>query len=82
MKISQAEARRLRKRVRQLKDERREMFKRWGEDWPGTHICQLQLTKEGYHHAAIATARRLDRAVVVTVDTNGLAQFYATKDSA
>jgi hypothetical protein len=65
MKISQREARRLRKRVEQLEAEQIRLRSRWASDWgPGwVNIESLTLTPESF--AKVRTARLLDHAVVI-----------------
>jgi RNA polymerase-binding transcription factor DksA len=68
--ISQAEARRLRRRVRQLEDHLSQLGKTWGTDYPGTCIgCEPEITPERY--SAVETATRLGFAVVCRAGSNG-----------
>jgi hypothetical protein len=79
MKISQAEARRLKRRVEELEHARDAAFARWGRDYPGgTHIATL--TVPDVAAAKIATARLLDHAVMARQDGNTV-YFYALPQS-
>lgn len=76
MKISQREARRLRKRVAELEREATATWNEWRpEYWPGTRIATEPNATE-HARAAIETARRLKHRVIATVDGIGIA-FYA-----
>ncbi len=77
MKISQREARKLRKRVAEL--ERQEDVRRshWVNDYPeGIHIAGLALGVTHETFVAIKTARRL-RHAVVAIERNGDVMFFA-----
>ncbi len=73
--ISQREAKRLQKRVRELEaqEERRRCV--WSSDWPGG-VNIATLDPSGDLKARIEVARKLFHAVVVTQD-GGLLRFYA-----
>ena len=75
--ISQREAHWLRKRVKQLEDERLAMVKRWGGGFPGTPIGAT-INGTEYVRACIKTAQQLKRPVVVRVEGECL-EFYAVK---
>lgn len=78
MKISQREARALRKRVDELEQREQARFARWSKDYVGgTNICSLDVGQHGLIHTAIKTARLLQHAVVVTTDDAGRVYFYA-----
>ena len=64
-KISQREARSLRKRVAELESERKEMRGRWASEWSPkwTTIGSLTLTTEAF--ATVKTARLLNHAVII-----------------
>lgn len=76
MKISQREARALKRRVLQLEqiEERRRAV--WSREYPGgTHIAS-EPNSNHYARAAIATARKLGHAVVAIERDTEIA-FYA-----
>ena len=76
MKISQREARRLKKRVRVLEGILQGQRARWSGDWPGgVEIASFQDTGE-LVSAEIRTARALHHAVVATVDGNNGVRLY------
>lgn len=77
-KISQVEARRLRREVEQLKRERDEQRRRWCRSYPGgTNIAQLTYASgKEFIPAVVENSIRLQHAVVVTVD-GGTLSFYA-----
>ena len=77
-KISQVEARRLKRRVEQLEfaeSERRRVYTR---NYPGgTNIAQMKhASRDDFLPAVIAVSRKLGHAVVCTVD-DGLVLYYA-----
>lgn len=78
MKISQREARRLRKRVDELERQRTAERQTWGSGYPGIHLGSLSLEKDWFW-GACKTARRLGRVLVVTVDDQGKYDIYAAK---
>lgn len=79
-KISQVEARQLRRRVEELETQRDRLFARWTRDYPGgTHIATL--TVPDVTVATIGTARKLDHAVICSQDGNAL-YFYALPQAA
>lgn len=78
MKISQAEARRLRKRVKELEEQRSVERRSWSTDFPGMSIGTLKLEKDWFW-GACKMARRLGRVLVVTVAEDGTFSFYAAK---
>lgn len=76
MTISQAEARRLKRRVRELEQTQRNQRNVWSKDYPGgTHILTMTVTSD-YVKGAIKTAQRLSHTVVVKC-FNGELLFYA-----
>lgn len=76
MKISQREARRLKKRVDELEDLENKRRSRWHLDYPGgVNLVNIAVTAEV--HAALKTARKLAHAVVVTTNGENTVQFYA-----
>jgi hypothetical protein len=67
MKISQREARRLRKRVTELEAAETKRRRTWSQEWPGgVQIAATSPTESVL--TAIRTARKLGHAVVATVD--------------
>lgn len=77
MRISQREARRLRKRVEELELADSKRRNAWISDWPGG----VYLTGVAIHSdvlAQVKTARKLGHAVVV-VNAGDALQFYACK---
>lgn len=79
-KISQCEARRLRKRVQELESVEESRLYSWSQTWPnGTHIGQTAITSSDDYKliGAIEAARKLKHAVVVTVKDFGTLNFHA-----
>ena len=78
MKISQTEARRLKRRVEQLEAADRARRQTWSRDYPGgVNIASTTYpSSQEFVPAVIATSRKLGHAVVATVDGNRVA-FYA-----
>lgn len=77
MKISQREARRLRKRVAELEEADRVRRSAWHSDWPGgVHLTGFVAHSDIV--AQVKTARKLGHAVVVT-NTGDNLQLYACK---
>lgn len=66
MKISQREARRLRKRVYELERILDAQKSQWSSEWPSS-TCIGGINVDPATHASIKTARLLKHAVVVTV---------------
>jgi hypothetical protein len=77
-KISQREARDLRKRVRELEDQRAAERSYWRNDSPGVHLGTITLDKDWFW-GACRTAQRLGRVLVVKTKENGTHEFYAVK---
>lgn len=76
MKISQREARRMKKRLvelEQMEDRRRQS---WRSDYPGG-VNLVNIVAQSDVHAMIRTARKLGHAVVVTHNGTSELQFYA-----
>ena len=79
-KISQREARRLRKRVAELERMESQRGNAWCSDWPmGSNIGSMKVDPLNYLRGAIHTARLLKHAVVASVDDNGKISFHAMK---
>lgn len=73
--ISQNEARRLRKRVRELETERRMAHNSWVQEYPGgMHLGSI---KGDWLAGHVQLARRLRHAVVATANDSQSIHFYA-----
>lgn len=76
MKISQREARRLKKRVLELESREESRRSRWAASYPGgTNFHQFKVDKESA--AAIRVASVLQHAVVARIDGSDNLLFYA-----
>lgn len=77
-KISQVEARRLRKRVQQLESMERERRMRYARDYPGgvNIATSTYSSAEDFLPAVVNNSRQLGHAVVVVADGRVL-RFYA-----
>lgn len=75
--ISQAEARRLKKSVRELVTDRSNLIQRYGNSYPGTVLCGTGALPLD-HMASISTAQKLGFAVFAKIDGERL-YFYAVK---
>lgn len=77
MKISQAEARRLRRRVAELEKAENDRRNRWSLDYPeGAHLGSVRRDSD-WLTGRIDAARMLGHAVVVTQEENATIRFYA-----
>ena len=77
VKISQREARRLKRRVALLEQERRDQRNRWATDWPGgVHLGHIAREID-FLTGRIDAAQMLGHAVVVRQEANGRINFYA-----
>lgn len=77
MKISQAEARRLKRRVVELEDERRAQRRRWASEYPGgVHLGSLSRNKD-WLTGRIDGAHMLGHAVVIRQNDDGDLHFFA-----
>lgn len=75
--ISQREARRLRKQLRELEQRDNRRSNAWAQDYPGgTVIATISLAALPKENSAISTARKLKHAVVAISDGD-LVRFYA-----
>ena len=75
-KISQAEARRLRRRVSRLEQILFDQRAYWKNDWPGgVHLDTISINET--EQAIIRTARKLQYAVVVTQVNDKQIELYA-----
>jgi hypothetical protein len=80
--ISQAEARRLRKRVEELEARETKLFSTWATTGyiPGSiSLANRQLDIAGWMFGRLQTARRLGCALVCTIDDQGNLNYYAVK---
>ncbi len=78
MKISQREARRLKKRVEKLEEMERDRRKAWVSDWPGgQELCNCKFDPSGIVPNSIRVARRLGHAVIALQDGDGTVRFFA-----
>lgn len=68
MRISQREARRLRKRVDELERERNEQRRQWSAEYPGgVNVTAVSVGSDSRVVTAIRVSRALGHAVVATV---------------
>ena len=78
MKISQREARRLRKRVVALVEAEQHRRRVWSQEWlRGAEIARVTWEPMEAIPVAVRTARQLAHAVVVVGDDTGLIRFVA-----
>lgn len=76
MKISQREARRLKRRVQELERVERSRRGAWAAQWTGgVHLASVSVLPDA--RAAVLTARKLGHAVVCTTPNELEVQFYA-----
>jgi len=79
MKISQREARRLRKRVEEFESQQDGQRRAWSADWPGG----VEIARHTFDSSsapvptAVRVARRLGHAVVAVGDEGGWIRFMA-----
>jgi hypothetical protein len=80
-KISQAEARRLRRKVQALEDREQARMNPWRSDYPdGVHLCTTSYATEREDLACMMTARKLACAVVAVPDsTRNEVRFYGVR---
>lgn len=71
-RISQREARKLRKALRELQTTHNAMLRTWGSDYPGVHIATVSLNDD--NAARVKTAIKLGRPAVLR-EANG-SGFY------
>lgn len=80
-KISQREARRLRKELQQFRDDRRTSLNRWSVDYPGgIHLGDVHTGTTSRIYVGIDFAQRFECVVVCKVDSDGHIHFYAIKN--
>lgn len=78
MKISQNEARRLRKRVTELETHQETRLRRWSCAYPGgIHIDTIKVTNQ--EACIVATAVRLGHTIIVKEGSNDELYIYAVK---
>jgi len=76
-KISQREARELKRRVARLENELDRQRNAWVTEWPGgTHVRTL--TIDDVTLETVRVSRLLKHAVVVTINSEGRLNLYAT----
>jgi hypothetical protein len=79
MKISQREARRLKKRVMELEQRHANQRDRWAANYPGgIGLCSLLRSKD-WITGRIDAARMLGHPVVVTQNDDGTLCFFAVQ---
>ncbi len=78
-KISQAEARGLRKQVEALTRMREQERDAWASNWGPGWVNIAAITVPDAEHAKIKTARLLKHAVVAVHDSGGIIRFYASR---
>ena len=78
-KISQREAQRLRRRVRDLEDQISRERSHYVHDYPGPHLCSLDLVGGADIAACVRTARKLGHGVAVTVWDKTQLRFFAVR---
>lgn len=71
-KITQTEARRLKRRVKELEDVLQAERRRYGSEWPGGTVIAEQAfeSSRNFVPAVVTVARSLGHAVVVAVSSN------------
>jgi hypothetical protein len=81
VKISQREARRLRKRVAELEAIEAKRFGGWATSgYPGgIHLASRKIDTDGWLNGTMRTARRLGCVLVCTIDDAGEINYYAVK---
>lgn len=68
-RISQREARRLRKRVEELERRERDRLSNWAHDYPsGVNIATFDVTEAKVQRGAMDAAHRLGHALVAKLD--------------
>lgn len=77
MKISQREARRLQKRVTALESQIKRQRQVWSQDYIGAEIARVAYEPLSWIPVAVKTARKLNHAVVVIANDDGLIRFVA-----
>lgn len=75
--ISQREAQRLKKRVKELEDLESKRRSRWASEYPGGVFLGSLTRDHDWFNGRIEAARMLGHAVVVTIDDHQKLSFYA-----
>lgn len=75
--ITQAEARRLKRRVKELEDTIEGQRRKWVTDYPGGVSLGTVQLGDNWLRGRIEGVRLLGHAVVVTEDNNGKLLFFA-----
>lgn len=79
-KISQQEARRLKKRVAELERIQADQRNHWKNDYPGgVHLGFVRLDNQGWFQGRIDATRMLGYVVVATPRENGELHLYGVK---
>jgi hypothetical protein len=76
VKISQREARRLKKRVEELEEMDNKRRQAWKSEYPGGVFLE-GIAVQPWTYATVKTARKLGHAVVITTNGENTIQFYA-----
>lgn len=76
MKISQREARRLKKRVAELEEQAASLCNHWSRPYSGTALETWTLNKDVWYGQLIG-ARKLGKVLVARADDSGRVTFYA-----
>jgi hypothetical protein len=76
MKISQREARRLRKRVEELEQQARNIHSRWESPYSGVHLYNWNVSKDRWY-GKLEGAVAAGKVIVVRVDDARGLRFYA-----
>jgi hypothetical protein len=79
MKISQREARRLRKLVNELESTELGRRRSWSQDWGPGWVQIESTTLTAVEFAAVKTARKLGHAVIVVPKDGTDVSFFAVK---
>jgi hypothetical protein len=78
MKISQREARKLRKRIEELEKQEDKRGNAWSSEWPmGKCLGKVQIQADSFMRGAIHASRLLKHAVVVSENDQGEIWFHA-----
>jgi hypothetical protein len=77
MRITQAEARRLKQRVEALDGKLKRFV---GSGYPGgVNLWNEKIDPKGVQYATLRTARRLGRALIATLDDDGTIMVYGVE---
>lgn len=78
-RISQREARRLRKRVNELEADDMQRLNAYAREWPGGVEIASMTIESGYQPEQIHVARKLGHAVVALTDGKAVIRFVALR---